>query len=112
MQGDPDRIARVAILLAWLVCAGAAVAQDSKPVFPAADWERVPKPEAAGFSKAKLDVLGMAEDAEHDGDDGVSKVKYCSNTVTSSTSACSRRALSVLGMLGSCRTEPSIGTRP
>lgn len=57
MHGYAERIPRVAILLAWLVSAGAAVAQDSKLLFPAADWERVTKPEAARFSSAKLGVL-------------------------------------------------------
>jgi CubicO group peptidase (beta-lactamase class C family) len=32
-------------------------AQDQKPVFPAANWERIAKPEDAGYSSAKLDAL-------------------------------------------------------
>ncbi len=40
-------------------CCGLAVAtwaQDLKPTFPAAEWERV-KPETVGYSSPKLDAL-------------------------------------------------------
>jgi CubicO group peptidase (beta-lactamase class C family) len=32
-------------------------AEEAKPVFPGANWERIAKPEAAGYSSTKLDAL-------------------------------------------------------
>ena len=48
---------RIRQLLLLLLFPAAARAEDLKPVFPAAGWEHVATPEAAGFSSAKLDVL-------------------------------------------------------
>src|SRR5438552_1683721 len=48
------RIRELVLLLLGLAFARA---DDLKPVFPGADWEHVPGPEAAGFSSTKLDVL-------------------------------------------------------
>ena len=48
---------RIRELVLLLFSLAAARADDLKPVFPGSDWERVPSPEAAGFSSAKLDVL-------------------------------------------------------
>jgi hypothetical protein len=42
-----------------LVLVTAALADTEKPVFPGADWEAVPKPEDAGYSSARLEVLRM-----------------------------------------------------
>jgi len=44
-------------LCALGVCATLAYAQDAQPVVPGRDWERISKPEDAGYSSAKLDAL-------------------------------------------------------
>jgi CubicO group peptidase (beta-lactamase class C family) len=49
---------RITLALSFCSCFLSALqAQDDKPVFPAADWERIAKPEDAGYSSGKLDAL-------------------------------------------------------
>ena len=47
---------RLFVLVTGCCCGLALAAQDLKPTFPGADWERV-KPESVGYSTAKLEAL-------------------------------------------------------
>src|SRR5215471_8683581 len=48
---------RLAVVLIACWSASGYSGENDKPVFPGADWERVARPEAIGYSSAKLEAL-------------------------------------------------------
>jgi CubicO group peptidase (beta-lactamase class C family) len=52
-------ISRLSLLLVTCFCASQSkgYAEEHKPAFPGADWERIGKPESIGYSSAKLEAL-------------------------------------------------------
>ena len=54
----PQKVPVAAVLLiALLLPALASDPEDPARVVPGAEWDRIPKPESAGFSSGKLDAL-------------------------------------------------------
>ena len=51
--------------LVMLLLSFAALGDEPAPVFPGADWEHIAKPESAGYSSARLDVLRAWMKTQH-----------------------------------------------